>query len=303
MLGSLHDAEDALQDTLVRAWKGLSGFRAESPLRSWLHRIATNRCLSVIESRHRRVLPVDLGPGAPSEPREVTWLEPFPDAGALVPNEPAARLEQQEGLELAFVAALQFLPARQRAALVLRDVLGYSAKDAADVLDTNSTAVDSALQHARRTVRDRVPDRTQLQTRRDLGDPAMRDLVDRYVRAMSAADVEGVIALLRSDATWSMPPDLEWYTGHDAIAGFLVQGPFTREWRHRVIGSNGQPAVACYMWEPGTERFEGFAIDVLTLDHDGVSAITSFLDRSLFPLFGLPVWWSDDESGAAVGSS
>ena len=205
MLGSVHDAEDALQEALLRAWRGLPGFEGRSSLRTWLYRIATNACLKAIERRSKRVLPIDFGPAAdphdrPGEPLvESVWIEPYPDA-ALGPEPggaaPGARYEQREGVELAFIAALQHLPPRQRAVLILRDVLGFSGAEVASVLETTPASIHSALQRAHRAVDERLPELSQQATLRTLGDGALRDLVRRFVDAWERADIAAVVAML-----------------------------------------------------------------------------------------------------------
>jgi RNA polymerase sigma-70 factor, ECF subfamily len=301
MLGSVHDAEDVMQEVLLRAWRGLAGFEGRSSLRSWLHRIATNACLNAARSGSRRILPV--GPmAAPGEPGgmegvqsrpvgESVWLEPYPDTMVAMTQDvsgPEARYEQRESLELAFVAALQYLPANQRAALILRDVLGFSARDAADALATTTAAVNSALQHARANVEARVPDKSQQTTLRALGDERLRDLVERYMAALEAADVEAMLDMLTEDATWCMPPLSQWYQGHAAITDFLCAGPLTVRWRHVPTQANGQAAVGCYMWDDSSESYVGYVLDVLTLDGDRIAAVTAFIDRGVFARFGLP---------------
>jgi RNA polymerase sigma-70 factor (ECF subfamily) len=219
------------------------------------------------------------------------WLEPFPDTAAATGLEPgpSARYEQRESLELAFVAALQYLPASQRAALILRDVLGFSAADAAEALETTITSINSALQHARKNIAARVPDGSQQDTLRSMGDDQLRQLVDRYMRAFEEADLEAMVSLLAEDATWSMPPLSESYQGHRAISEFLQSRPFTIDWRHLPTRANGQPAVACYAWDEATGSFRGTVLDVLTLDRDfRLSAVTAFIDHTLFERFGLP---------------
>jgi RNA polymerase sigma-70 factor (ECF subfamily) len=287
MLGSLQDAEDAVQETLLRAWRGIQRFEARSSLRSWLYRIATNVCLSTLERRPARTLPLDVGPASdPVEPMRSTmddtpWIEPFPD-------DPFERVETREGVELAFVAALQRLPPNERGALILRDVLGFSARETAEVFATSSAAVNSALQRARASLEDSRPQRTQQQTLRELGDTRQRQLVERYSRAMAEGNVDGVLALLSEDATWAMPPIPDWYAGHEAIAGFLAAAPFTRRWRHRPARANGQLAVGAYLWDADQRVFRAYALDVLELRGDRIAAITSFLSGVDFSRFGLP---------------
>jgi RNA polymerase sigma-70 factor (ECF subfamily) len=292
MLGSVHDAEDVMQEVLLRAWRGLPDFEGRSSLRTWLYRIAANSCLNAIESRSRRFLPVDLGPSGGDAPAaEVFWIEPFPGTSEAQGDErgsPVGRYELRESLELAFVAALQYLPPRQRAALILRDVLGFSAKDAAEALDTTATAVNSALQHARRTVEARVPERSQQTALRELGDAGVRRVVERYVRALENADIDAMVSMLAEDATWSMPPLPAWYQGHDAISRFLASGPFAYRWRHLATEANGQLAVGCYAWDEVARAHVAHSIDVLTLDREQITAVTAFIDPSLFPRFNLP---------------
>src|ERR687886_1308693 len=234
MLGSVHDAEDALQDALLRAWRGLPRFEGRSSLRSWLYTIATNTCLNAIARRPKRVLPIDYG--SPSDPHdgpgepvvESVWVEPYPDETLGVEDgfaAPEARYEQRESLELAFIAALQHLPANQRAVLILREVLGFSAAEVAESLDTTVASVNSALQRARKTVDERLPERSQQQTLRTLGDEKLRALVERYMDAMQRGDVDAVVAMLAEDAAWSMPPLAAWYTGPEVLSRFLRFGP------------------------------------------------------------------------------
>src|SRR5439155_25469780 len=240
MLGSVPDAEDALQETLLRAWRGLPRFEDRSSLRSWLYKIATNACLRAIERRPRRVLPIDFAPAADpydalaAPVSEPVWLEPYPDTHLGLEG-PAARYEQREGVELAFIAALQHLPARQRAVPILRDVLGFSARETADALETTSVSVDSALQRAHKSVDERLPKQTQQATLRSLGDQALGEVVDRYVAAWERNDVDAVVAMLTEDARMTMPPLPSWYSGREAIAGFLRGWPLSDEKRWRLV--------------------------------------------------------------------
>jgi RNA polymerase sigma-70 factor, ECF subfamily len=281
MLGSVHDAEDALQDALLRAWRGIGRFEGRSSLRSWLYRIATNTCLDVA-GRNKRVLPIDFGPGAdphdsPGTPVvESVWVEPYPDA--------ELAYEQREGVELAFVAALQHLPARQRAALILFEVLGFSAAEVAETLDTSVASVNSALQRARKTVDERMPEQSQQETLRTLGDDRVRELVERYMAAIEAADVDRVVALLTEDATWSMPPCPVWFRGIETVSAFLTDYPLNERWRHIPTQANGQLAVGCYMWDG--ERFAAAVLDVLTLRGDKVADVTAFLAPWVHRRFG-----------------
>jgi RNA polymerase sigma-70 factor, ECF subfamily len=211
MLGSVQDAEDALQDALVRAWRGLPQFEARSSLRNWLFRIATNTCLNVLERRPPRHLPIGYGeagdPFASAELPlvEAVWIEPYPDAQLGVTDGfagPAARYERRESLELAFVAALQLLPARQRATLIMREVLGFSAREVADALGTSVASVNSSLQRARKALEGKLPEQSQLDAQRELGADELRALVQRYADAMERADIDAVVAMLTEDATW-----------------------------------------------------------------------------------------------------
>jgi RNA polymerase sigma-70 factor (ECF subfamily) len=298
MLGSVHDAEDALQDALLGAWRGLPRFEGRSSVRSWLYRIATNASLTLVDKRPKRVLPIDCRPpsadphGEPDAPlTETVWLEPYPDETLGVEDGvagPEARYEQRESVELAFIAALQHLPPRPRAALVLRDVLGFSANEAADLLDTTVAAVTSALQRARKALDERRPAESQQTILRRLGDARTREIVADYSDALERADLDAVVALLAEDAAWSMPPQPEWYRGREAIAAFLVAAPFTVRWRHVPTRANGQLAVGCYAWEADRGAYVGYVLDVLTLRGDRIADVTAFIDRTVFARFGLP---------------
>jgi RNA polymerase sigma-70 factor (ECF subfamily) len=299
MLGSVADAEDALQEALLRAWRGLPRFEGRSSLRSWLYAIATNACLRAAERRPKRVLPIDYAPAAdphdgPGEPLvESVWVEPYPGGALGVEHGlagPEARYEQRESIELAFIAALQHLPARQRAVLILRDVLGFSAREVAETLETTPTGVDSALQRAHKAVDERLPERSQQAALQALDDEGLRELVDEYVDAWERADVDAVVAMLASDATMTMPPLPTWYRGRDAVAAFLEGWPLRtgRRWRLVPIRANGQLAFAHYVWDDEREAFAAHDITVLTLDGERVGEITAFLDAELIPEFGLP---------------
>jgi len=295
MLGSVHDAEDALQEALLRAWRGLGGFEGRSSLRSWLYRIATNTSLDLIARRPKRVLPADHGP--PSETPEDRplvegiWIEAYPDERFGVEEgyaAPEARYERRESVELAFIAAVQHLPAGQRAVLVLRDALAFAARKAAETLETPDTAVNSALARARRGREGRLPARSQQATLRALGDAGIRDVVERYMDALDRGDVGALVAMLARDAEWSMPPDPGWYRGIPAITAFLETGPMRLRWRHLPTHANGQPAVGCYLWHESRAEHVGWVIDVLTLDGPRVAAVTSFIGNEGFARFGLP---------------
>jgi RNA polymerase sigma-70 factor (ECF subfamily) len=299
MLGSVPDAEDALQEALLRAWRGLPRFEGRSSLRSWLYKIATNACLKAIERRPKRVLPIDYAPaadphdGAAEPVTESVWLEPYPDdrlgldAGLLGPD---ARYEQREGVELAFIAALQHLPARQRAVLILRDVLGFSARETAGALETTPVSVDSALQRAHKTVNERLPEQSQQATLRSLGDDALRDVVERYVAAWERSDVDAVVALLTEDARMTMPPLPSWYSGREQVAVFLAGAPLagTGRWRLIPARANGQVAFGAYLWDEETRAYLPHAINVLTLRGAQIEEITAFLTLDAFRPFGLP---------------
>jgi RNA polymerase sigma-70 factor, ECF subfamily len=291
MLGSVHDAEDALQEALLRAWRGLARFEGRSSLRSWLYTISTNTCLNLIERRPKKVLPIDYGGAADPHdglglpPLESVWVEPFPDAGLGLEDgyaAPEARYELRESVELAFVAALQNLPANQRAVLILREVLGFSASEVAESLDTTVASVNSALQRARKTVDERLPEQSQQATLRSLDDQQLSEIVEGYMDAMARGDVEAVIGMLAEDAAWSMPPLPAWFSGHEALRGFMHAGPLSGDWRwrHLPTRANGQPAVASYAWYEPDQAFRLFALDVLTLEGARIKAITSFINRS-----------------------
>ena len=307
MLGSSHDADDALQDALLRSWRGLPRFEARRSLRSWLYTIATNASLRLIERRPKRVMPIDYAPHAgPHEGDSVpflesVWIEPYPDerlgleAGSAAPE---ARYEQRESMELAFVAALQHLPANQRAVLLQREVLGFSAREVAESLETTVASVNSALQRARKTVGERIPEQSQQATLRSIGDQRLRQIVDDYIDAMERGDVEAVVSMLAEDATWSMLaassdqlPGLEtWYRGRDAISAFLSRGPHSwrGRWRHVHARANGQPAVAGYLRDARAGSYRLHVLDVLTLSDGRIDAITAFLDPAVLRDFSLP---------------
>jgi RNA polymerase sigma-70 factor (ECF subfamily) len=299
MLGSVPDAEDALQDALLGAWRGLSRFEGRSSLRSWLYTITTNACLKAIQRRPKRVLPIDYGPvsdphGQPAEPLvESVWIEPYPDEHLGVEDDgpsPEARYEQRESVELAFIAALQHLPPRQRAVLILRDVLGFSARETAEALDTKPTSVDSALQRAHKTVDARLPEQSQQATLRALGDAELREIVDRYLEAWERTDVDTVVAMLADEATFAMPPHPSWYRGRDAIGAFLAARPLAegQRWRLLPTRANGQLAFGTYAWDADADVFVPHAIDVLTLRGRQIEDITIFRTPDALARFGLP---------------
>lgn len=290
LLASSHDAEDAVQETLVRAWRSLDRFEARSALRTWLVTIATNVCLREIERRGRRLRPVDLSPAA--DPAldlgvpltETVWLGPLPSAGLAWASTPAdAVYEQKEAVELAFVAALQHLPALQRAALVMRDVLAMPAAEVAAALDTTTAAVNSALQRARAALHDRVPARSQQRVLRELGDDRVRETVAAFVAAWERSDVDAVVALLAEDVVLTMPPYLEWYAGSGPVGSFLAAAPLApgKRWSCTPTDVNGQPAVAKHRWDPQVGAWLAHSLTVLSLDDSGaVLRIDAFLDPS-----------------------
>jgi RNA polymerase sigma-70 factor (ECF subfamily) len=299
MLGSVPDAEDALQEALLRAWRGLAGFEGRSSLRSWLYRIATNACLRAIERRPKRVLPIDYGPAADphdglDEPlAESVWMEPYPDDELGLEDgfaAPDARYEHRESVELAFVAALQHLPARQRAVLILRDVLGFSAIEVADTLDATPASVSSALQRAHKAVDERLPDRSQQATMRSLPDERLREIAGGFLDAFERGDVDAVVTLLADDARMAMPPMPTWYSGRAAVAAFLRAAPLSevRPWRLIPIRANGQLAFATYLWDGHAGAFAAHGITVLTLRGDRILEITTFLTPDAFARFGMP---------------
>jgi RNA polymerase sigma-70 factor (ECF subfamily) len=295
MLGSVDDAEDALQETLLRAWRGLPGFDRRRPLRPWLYKIATNVCLDAIARRRKRVLPFGLGgpTGAGDEPLPPlagsVWVEPYPDEQLALAHgyaSPEARFEQREAVELAFIAALQHLPARQRAVLILRDVLGFSALEVAETLETTPASVNSALQRARGAVDQRLPDRSQQATLRSLGEERVRQLVADFVDAWDRADIDAIVALLAEDVMFSMPPSRSWYRGEGAIEAFVPAGPPGR-WRIVPTRANGQLAFGAYRWDSGFGTHRAAVLDVLALRDHRIAQITAFATPTAFARFDL----------------
>jgi RNA polymerase sigma-70 factor, ECF subfamily len=299
MLGSYTDAEDAMQEVLLRAWRGLPRFEGRSSLRSWLYRIATNTSLRAIERRPKRVLPIDYQPagdphdGLADPVNDPIWLEPYPDhdLGVEGPAGPEARYEQREAVELAFIAAIQNLPARQRAVLILRDVLGFSARETAAVLETTPVSIDSALQRAHKAVDDRLPSQSQQQTLRLLGDDELSDLVERWVAAWERNDVDALVSMLAEDARIVMPPHPSWYSGRDQVALFLRSYPLSGRLRWKLLptSANGQVAVGSYMWDEQAGGFTPHGISVLTVRGNQIEEITAFHDPGLLEPFALPV--------------
>ena len=296
MLGSVHDADDALQDTLLAAWKGLGGFAGTGSFRSWLYRIATNASIRVGERRRRRLLTPDLGPAFTQvwdlgeTVTEPVFIEPYPDAGLADRSgttEPEARYDLLESVELGFVAALQDLPATQRAVLVLREVLAIPAAEVAETLDTTVAAVNSALQRARKTMEGRLDPVTQQATRRALGDDGEQQLVRSFVRAWEQHDVDGLVGLLAADARLTMPPMPAWFEGRDAIGRFFVERAFADEWKMVPSTASGQLAVVGYVGnDAGAYPLQN--LNVLTLRGREIVALDCFHDPTIHPRFNLP---------------
>ena len=295
MLGSFQDAEDALQDTMLAAWQGLGGFEGRASLRTWLYRIATNRCLSALRSASRRPAKEWDVPGVePPEPTrfgEVVWLEPFPDAllegGIGVPPGPEARYEQTESISLAFVTALQVLPPRQLAVLILRDVLGFHASEVAGMLDSTVESVTSALKRARATLHRQQPPSAGREPAPASGSPAEEAIVAKFVHAYESADISALVTLLTDDVFMSMPPLPFEYEGRDAVARFceLLFGSGRRV-DLVPTRANGQPAFGAYLRAP-TGVSHGTGLFVLTLTGDRICAMVRF-ENSVLPWFGLP---------------
>ncbi|MCK8681010.1 MULTISPECIES: sigma-70 family RNA polymerase sigma factor [Streptomyces] len=293
MLGSAFEAEDAVQDTMVRAWRSLDRFEGRSSLRSWLYRIATNVCLDALNAGNKRARPMDLTDSTPvaqarlQERDEVTWLEPAPD-GRVLPQaaDPAETAVARESVRLAFMAALQHLPPKQRAVLILREVLAWKASEVAELLSTSVASVNSALQRARASLAESAPADTALA---DPLDEEQRQLLDRYVAAFEGYDMTALTALLHEDATLSMPPYDLWLRGHDDIVGWMLGvGEVCRGSRLVPVVANGTPAFAHYHPDPAG-GFTPWALMVIEIVDGKVSGITSFLDvKRWFPLFDLP---------------
>ncbi len=295
MLGSVQDAEDALQDALLGAWRGMGRFEERSSVRTWLYRITSNACIKTGQHRPKRLVSMDYHPAFQDvwhlgevNP-ELTWLEPM--SGTLVPvatANPEARYEVRESVELAFVAALQHLPATQRAVLILREVLAFSAAEVAALLDTSVASVNSALQRACAALEQRIHGESQQSTLRRLGEERQRELVASFIAAWERADVPALLDLLVEDARFTMPPLPAWFQGRADIARFLGERCFATPWRMLPTFANGQLALACYQEKPDTPVYPLSAINVLTLRGDRIAEITGFIDPSRYPYFDLP---------------
>jgi len=297
MLGSLTDADDVMQEVLLAAWQGMETFAGRSSVRTWLYRIATNRCLNAIRAGQRRALPEPIPPFTPPEPSRrdaVTWLQPYPDSeidqAAVDPAPgPAARFQAREAIELAFIAALQRLPPRQTAALLLCDVLAFSTAEAAGMLETTSTAVKGVLQRARASLdhqRAAAPAEAS-----SCGSPAERDLASRFADAFDRDDIKAVVDLLTDDAWLAMPPAPHQYQGHEAIAAFLEASRRWRAGRHFELAptrANTRPAFGCYLAAVDGSPASAIGMIVLTTSGDRITRITRFLDPRLPVRFGLP---------------
>lgn len=277
MLGSFHDAEDAVQECLVRAWRSIGGLDDRGFVRAWLYKIATNRCLTALERNSRRELPFDVLPGMPDT--EISWLEPYPD------QSPETTYLARESVELAFVAALQRLSALQRAVLILREVLGFSAAEVAGQLDTSTAAVNSALQRARQVID--TGGVSQQSVLRNLGPDGAEEIVTRWINAWQASDVDAIVAMLTDDARYSMPPVHEWYQGPDAIRAFLTEGPLRARWRFIPTSANGQLAFGTYLWDDDAGSYLPGGLDVLSIQNGRVAQIVAFLSADLTN-YGLP---------------
>jgi RNA polymerase sigma-70 factor, ECF subfamily len=294
MLGSLADAEDAVQETYLRAWRSYDAFEARSSERTWLYRIATNTCLTALAHHSRRVLPSGLGAPSddPSEPPisadpTVRWLQPMPDAQIAVDdNDPATIVAERDSVRLALIVSLQYLPPRQRAVLILREVLAWSAAEVGALLDMSVAAVKSALQRARARLETVLPcaDRPT-----PLSEPAQRELLDNYIAAFEAADPAALERLLRQDATLEAPPLRTWYAGIRTCMPYMATHVLgtPHHWRMFPTRANGQPAVAAY-YRGADDRYLPYGIVVLTAGADGISAITAFGDPDLVTAFGFP---------------
>jgi RNA polymerase sigma-70 factor (ECF subfamily) len=301
MLGSLEDSEDIVQETFLRAWRSRAGFGADGrdSVRAWLYRIATNACLDVLRRRPRRVLPQEAAPAGdpsvpPSAPVDLPWLQPYPDRlleGIAPPeDEPGAVVVARETIELAFMAAIQHLPPRQRAVLILRDVVGWSARDTSRLLETSVVSVNSALQRARATLRNHLPEQRTEWAPSSAPSGEERELLRRYLDAHEHADVDALAELLREDALLTMPPLPTWYAGREAILIAAQKGfdPDFGDLRSMIAAANLQPAAAHYLRARGDSKYRPLALDVLRFEGGRIAEINTFVYPELFPAFGLP---------------
>jgi RNA polymerase sigma-70 factor (ECF subfamily) len=295
MLGSFDEAEDLVQETLLRAWRGRAGFEGRSMVRTWLYRIATNACLDHIDSRSRRLASLE----SPQEPNAVDWLQPYPDRLldqiASSDPEPDVKAIGRETIELAYLAAIQYLPPKQRAILILRDALGWSAKETANLLDESVASVNSALSRARSSMRKRMPKRRLEWSTVATPTTVERKLLERYMDATDRADVAALTALLREEVLLTMPPYPTWFEGREQIATAFAlstdpaEPAYQGQFRTVATAANRQPAVAAYVRRPGDSGYRALGLDVLRLEGDQVIEITRFVSADLFPAFGLPL--------------
>jgi len=297
MLGSPQDADDALQETLLAAWRGLQTFEGRSALGTWLHQIGTRVCLRLISQRPPRLLSADYAPALTAtadlgEPVPgPVWIEPLPDAEAFDiedQRDPASALLRRESVALAFIAALQHLPGTQRAVLLLREVLEYSAAEAAEMLETSVASVNSALQRAQKTVKERLGVRSQTAEMKPLDQPEVERLLQAFVKAWESRDVPGLVGLLSEDARFTMPPLPAWFDGRASVQSFISERLFATPWRLRPLRANGQAGFACYMQMPGREGFHLGAVNLLSLRDGRIEAIHGFLDPLVLQRFRLP---------------
>jgi RNA polymerase sigma-70 factor (ECF subfamily) len=299
MLGSLHEAEDLVQETFWRAWDRRETYAGRAPLRAWLYRIATNLCIDDLRQRPRRGLPVTRGEASASDQplppalEEPVWLEPYPsDLSAPEEESPEARYSRKESIQLAFLASLQLLPPRQRAALILRDVLGWRADEAAEALEQTVPAVKSALHRGRATLAQHRQSLQRTASARPAGEEALRGQLERYVSTWERADVDGLVALLKEDCSFSMPPTPSWYLGRASIAALvgrtIFSGPAEGRWRLLATRANGQTGFGLYRRDEQTGGYEGYGIQVLTFAGEMIVDITTFRTPALVPAFGLP---------------
>lgn len=290
MMGSFQDAEDVVQETYVRAWRSYHGFEGRSSTRSWLYRIATNVCLTALDHHSRRLLPSGLGPPSddPDHPLSTLgngrWIQPLPDSLGEA-SDPAVIVGVRNSVRLALVAALQHLPAKQRAVMILRDVLGWRASEVAALLGTTSAAVNSLLQRARVQMQRMSPTEDGPF---DLSEPSLRDLLGKYMAAFENADIDALVSVLRDDVALEMPPNAEWFSGRPAVVRFLERRVLAGPGLARLVPTmaNSQPAVAVY-WRAGDGSYRPHALQVLTVTAAGISRVVSFNDPRLFSAFAL----------------